>query len=471
MFATEARGRDTVAASRQLRRPAPSEDRSADRQSSINPRWAALTTHRGPAGRIQRKQACACGGTCPQCRAAAALEDDRKPQFRLQVGPANDSYEREAESIAGQVMRMPDSWVQRRIQATGKQEDERVQTAPIAGRITSLAQSGTASGVADGRSPGRAVEAVVAGGQPLPAEARRYFEPRFGYSFDNVLVHTDAHAQRSAADLRAKAYTIGTSVVFGAGEYDPASPRGRHLLAHELTHVVQQSGSGGRVQRKTKEKTPCAIHTYDASNPKDTAVIPDDKSGIGVTSVPDLIAKVNAHVDDEKNGCSCVSRLEINGHGTDGYQSVGNGDLYVNDDKAIVHDSAEDHLKSLTKIKFCDRALFMLMGCHVGQGKGKDLLSKLATLLPGKLIGGAQHFTAGTGLGKKKVTGEGDKSGEPMSKRDPFLTSEYVRWHLVIDGKEYVIPGKETTTPDAKSKLKAAQKIKVKTPDGVEIIK
>ncbi len=296
-------------------------------------------------------------------------------------------------------------------------------------------------------------------------------EPRFGHDFGNVRIHTDNRAAESARSVNALAYTVGDDVVFDAGAYRPGTESGRRLIAHELTHVVQQSGGQRVVRRKTKEKTPCAIHAYDASVPADTAVIPEDGSGIGVTSVADMVTKVNAYVNDEKNACSCISRLEINGHGTDGYQSVGNGSNYVNDEKAIVYNSTEDHLNRLTSIKFCDRALFMLMGCHVGQGNGKVLLSKLANLLPGKLVGGAQHYTGGTGLGNKKVTGEGDLPNQPLSKRDPFLTSPYVRWHLVIDGKEYIIPGNETTTDEAKSKLKAADKIKVKTPDGVQIIK
>ena len=203
---------------------------------------------------------------------------------------------------------------------------------------------------------------------------------------------------------------------------------------------------------------------YDNSNPKDTAVIPGDGSGIGVSSVSDMVSKVNAYVNTLPS-CDCISRLEINGHGADGNQSVGAG-LGNEADKILDADSKESHLNQLASIKFCPTGLFMLLGCHVGRSRGKKLLSRLAGILPGKLIGGAKHYTAGVGMGNKRVTGKGDAPKTPYSEKDPFLTSPYVRWHIVLDGKEYVINGDETTSTEGKTKLKKAKKIKVVLPDG-----
>ncbi|MFZ1729984.1 MAG: DUF4157 domain-containing protein [Bacteroidota bacterium] len=88
-------------------------------------------------------------------------------------------------------------------------------------------------------------------GQPLDPATRAFFEPRFGHDFSNVQVHADRTAAESAHELGALAYTVGTGIVFGKGQYVPESPSGRRLLAHELAHVVQQSGGGEtpRVQR------------------------------------------------------------------------------------------------------------------------------------------------------------------------------------------------------------------------------
>jgi hypothetical protein len=84
------------------------------------------------------------------------------------------------------------------------------------------------------------VGVIHGGGQPLSATARGYFEPRFGADFSNVRVHTDAEAADSASALNALAYTTGADIVFGPGQFLPESARGRRLLAHELTHVIQQ---------------------------------------------------------------------------------------------------------------------------------------------------------------------------------------------------------------------------------------
>lgn len=77
-------------------------------------------------------------------------------------------------------------------------------------------------------------------GQPLDQETRAFFEPRFGHDFSQVRVHTDARAAESAHKVNALAYTVGQDVVFGAGQYTPATNEGLKLMAHELTHIVQQ---------------------------------------------------------------------------------------------------------------------------------------------------------------------------------------------------------------------------------------
>ncbi|HEY2990878.1 MAG TPA: DUF4157 domain-containing protein [Candidatus Binatia bacterium] len=80
-------------------------------------------------------------------------------------------------------------------------------------------------------------------GQPLDPAARAFFEPRFGHDFGQVRVHTDAKAADSALAVDALAYTVGRDLVFGAGRYAPETAAGRRLLAHELTHSVQQDGA------------------------------------------------------------------------------------------------------------------------------------------------------------------------------------------------------------------------------------
>jgi hypothetical protein len=86
-------------------------------------------------------------------------------------------------------------------------------------------------------------------GEPLEAGTRRFFEERFGYDFGAVRVHRDARAAESARAVHAQAYTVGHDIVFDSGGFAPQTERGRRLLTHELTHVVQQDGTPSAVQR------------------------------------------------------------------------------------------------------------------------------------------------------------------------------------------------------------------------------
>src|SRR5262245_9799726 len=83
-------------------------------------------------------------------------------------------------------------------------------------------------------------EVLQSPGQSLDVSTRGFMEARFGHDFSKVRVHSDAHASASARAVDAHAYTVGSHVVFGAGQYSPESEPGKSLLAHELTHVLQQ---------------------------------------------------------------------------------------------------------------------------------------------------------------------------------------------------------------------------------------
>lgn len=92
---------------------------------------------------------------------------------------------------------------------------------------------------AEHRSPVRDVVGS-GGGSPLDPGARSFLEERMGHDFSDVRVHTGARADESARSIHAQAYTVGSDVVFRSGAYQPDTSAGRHVLAHELAHVVQQ---------------------------------------------------------------------------------------------------------------------------------------------------------------------------------------------------------------------------------------
>jgi hypothetical protein len=134
----------------------------------------------------------------------------------------------------------------------------------IAGEECRQTRDGTLQRAAASSAPVNTVPPVVHGvltssGQPLDTETRAFMEPRFGHDFSQVRVHTDAQAAESARTVNALAYTVGRDVVFGTGQYEPGTSEGKRLLAHELTHVVQQSRGG-----ISPELNPTASHEGDA---------------------------------------------------------------------------------------------------------------------------------------------------------------------------------------------------------------
>jgi Domain of unknown function (DUF4157) len=104
-----------------------------------------------------------------------------------------------------------------------------------------------------------AAPALNSPGEPLGAALRSFFEPRLGADLSGVRIHRDDEAARSADAQNAHAYAYGPHLVFGAGEYSFDTLRGRRLLAHELTHVIQQRAIGPKIQREEKQQAPVDV--------------------------------------------------------------------------------------------------------------------------------------------------------------------------------------------------------------------
>lgn len=126
----------------------------------------------------------------------------------------------------------------------------------VAVRVLPPRMQARRAAVRDGGSAETNAAARVAGsgGVPLSHEARSYFEPRFGCDFSHVRIHADAEAASAAHGIHAQAYALGRDIVFADGMFKPDTAAGRHLLAHELTHVVQQSFGQDKVIRRHPDK-------------------------------------------------------------------------------------------------------------------------------------------------------------------------------------------------------------------------
>jgi hypothetical protein len=176
-------------------------------------------------------------------------------QAKLSVSHPGDRYEQEAERVSSEVMRMPEPATSRTpapvIQRLGTglrwgagmehlnlvcdkcEKDLQRNTAP------------THEGPSSDPVPPQAEAKVgaIGGGQPLPAGERAFFEPRFGVDFSQVRIHHDGSADAAARSVGALAFTRGSNIVFRTDQYRPETMAGRQLLAHELTHVVQQGSA------------------------------------------------------------------------------------------------------------------------------------------------------------------------------------------------------------------------------------
>jgi Domain of unknown function (DUF4157) len=144
-------------------------------------------------------------------------------QPKLEVGAINDPLEREADRVAGQVMR-------------GSRH----------GNSPSAPTAGSGHDMAPGlhtTAPGSVENTLSSEGRALDRSTRDFFESRLQWDLSRVRIHNDPAAGNSARSVGAKAYTAGSHIVFGPGQYSPGGIAGRHLIAHELVHVIQQTGA------------------------------------------------------------------------------------------------------------------------------------------------------------------------------------------------------------------------------------
>ena len=164
-------------------------------------------------------------------------------QPKLAIGPVDDPLEREADAIADRVMRMPEP-AQSRANATLQRKCAACEEEEHSGTVHPKHHGVRGSAGTEALTPVN--ELLQSPGKPLGPSSRAFFEPRFGRDFSRVRVHVDERAARSAQSVGALAYTVGPHIAFAAGQFAPGSDHGRHLLAHELVHTIQQGHSNIR---------------------------------------------------------------------------------------------------------------------------------------------------------------------------------------------------------------------------------
>jgi hypothetical protein len=178
--------------------------------------------------------------------AAPTAANNPPVQTKLQVNEPGDAYEQEADRVAETVMQMPVA-----SPSVPPDGDDDKPSLPGAAPAASIQRAG--SGMAEVRPElASQIDSLKGKGVPLPDSERTFFEGRLGADLSQVRLHTGPDAVQASRDLNARAFTTGPDIGFNEGEYQPGSAGGRKLLAHELTHVIQQ-GAAGEVRRKPGE--------------------------------------------------------------------------------------------------------------------------------------------------------------------------------------------------------------------------
>lgn len=201
-------------------------------------------------------------------------------QPKLKIGASGDRYEQEADRIAEQVIAMPKAGIQRTCSSCGKEEEENIQRKPLFHQIYT-SQNNTAKRViqhkcnqclkeeeeekiqakSNGKSPTVASSDLISKikqtkgrGKPLDTYTRGFMESRFGADFSQIKLHTDDQSAEMNQQINARAFTIGQDIYFNQGQLEVNSLEGKKLLAHELTHTLQQSKSVIRKQATTSSQ-------------------------------------------------------------------------------------------------------------------------------------------------------------------------------------------------------------------------
>jgi hypothetical protein len=199
-------------------------------------------------------------------------------QTKLSVGQPNDNFEKEADAVADNVIQQKPAPVTQQLQQKG-----------------------------DGSSAPASVETQLASskgsGSPLPSQVQESMGHAMGADFSNVRIHTDNRAVEMNKELHAQAFTNGSDIYFNSGKYNPGQSSGQHLLAHELTHTIQQGAAGEAINRLTAdEQTSYANDVYDAldgwTSSNDSAIILSKFQGLGQNDVDAILNGVAAKAEE-----------------------------------------------------------------------------------------------------------------------------------------------------------------------------
>lgn len=256
---------------------------------------------------IKRKQNPA---TTSKSKSKKAFFGKQLLQKKLAIGTSNDAYEVEADAVADKVINMSDTQVNTSQQSGALVqrkctdcEEETLQKKPLAEHITPLVQkkgNTNDAGIAS-QALIQQISSSAGGGNKMDSSTQNYMDSRFGADFSEINIHTGAEAVQMNRELNAHAFTVGNDIYFNEGQYNPSTISGKHLLAHELTHTIQQKGRNNKVQ-----KLSISTLSQTSGNCGQRTVKWDFVLGSAATDDGYLVQQVDIH-EIKSNGCPAVS--------------------------------------------------------------------------------------------------------------------------------------------------------------------
>jgi hypothetical protein len=176
-------------------------------------------------------------------------------QRKLKVGETDHPSEHQANAMANTIMRMPETpLIQRKSGSNGEYDDEHIHLKPLPGEVSPFIQAKGGEGANASNSVSNAIKSTQGGGAPMAAGTKSFMESRFSNDFSDVRIHTGAYAAELSNELNAQAFTVGNDIYFNSGKYAPEGSDGQRLLAHELTHTIQQgSAVKPKIQKQGNE--------------------------------------------------------------------------------------------------------------------------------------------------------------------------------------------------------------------------
>jgi hypothetical protein len=171
-------------------------------------------------------------------------------QTKLTVNTPGDKYEQEADATADKIMQMPENSIQRSGAEKGNEaKEEKGQRKALSNNISHVVQYKTEDGAVAGPSLTNKINSSKGEGHSMDKNTESFMTNRFGADLSKVKIHSNNQATQMNQEVNARAFTSGNDIYFNQGEYRPGTKEGKHLLSHELTHVLQQNspGIGGRL--------------------------------------------------------------------------------------------------------------------------------------------------------------------------------------------------------------------------------